>query len=215
MGILTEAWDGRRRDAAGMAASSGGGSQNGARERLLGWSSGPAEWTSRSVRALCRWSRGQGAAEVAGGGNCREIRLPAGAVSGAKSVRAGVEAVDGGRGDTTGTKAELLRRIRWRRGPGRAGPRRRRGPVRRGDAKRRRRLGFCGGCGWEDEGGAGLRGQLKGAPGILGVRAVEGAARSSARRSGSVGAAEGKGESDEAARWGRLVSGRRARAAGR
>ena len=64
-------------------------------------------------------------------------------------------------------------------------------------------------------GGAGLRGQLKGAPGILGVRAVEGAARSSARRSGSVGAAEGKGESDEAARWGRLVSGRRARAAGR
>ena len=25
-------------------------------------------------------------------------------------------------------------------------------------------LGFCGGCGWEDEGGAGLRGQLKGGP---------------------------------------------------
>ena len=71
------------------------------------------------------------------------------------------------------------------------------------------RLGFVDGCGWEDEGGVGLRGQLKGAPGILGVRAVEGAARSSARRSGSVGAAEGKGEGDEAARWGRLVSGAR------
>ena len=68
-------------------------------------------------------------------------------------------------------------------------------------------LGFCGGCGWEDEGGAGLRGQLKGAPGILGVRAVEGAVRSSARRSGSIGAAEGKGESDEAARWAGLSAG--------
>ena len=100
----------------------------------------------RSVRALCRWSRGQGAAEVAGGGNCREIRLPAGAVSGAKSVRAGVEAVDGGRGDTTGTKAELLRRIRWRRGPGRAARRRVATAVpcsaltERGE----RRLGFAG-----------------------------------------------------------------------
>ena len=43
---------------------------------------------------------------------------------------------------------------------------------------------------------------------------MEGTARSSARRSGSVGAAEGKGECDEAARWGRLVSGRRARQRG-
>jgi len=175
LGILTEAWDGRRRDAAGMAASSGGGSRNGARERLPGWSSGPAEWTLRSVRALCRWSRGQGAAEVAGGGNCREIRLPAGAVSGAKSVRAGVEAVDGGRGDTTGTKAELLRRIRWRRGPGRAARRRVATAVpcsaltERGE----RRLGLAAA-----DGGAGRpQGQLKGPAGILGMRTVKGAAR--------------------------------------
>ena len=65
------------------------------------------------------------------------------------------------------------------------------------------------GCGWEGEGGAGLWGQLKGGPGHLGGVCRGGVARSSARRAGSVGAAEGKGEGDEAARWGRLVSGAR------
>jgi hypothetical protein len=96
-------------------------------------------------------------------------------VSGEKSGRAGVEVVDGGRGDTTGTKAELLRRIRWRRGPGRAARRRVATAVpcsaltERGE----RRLGLAAA-----DGGAGRpQGQLKGPAGILGMRTVKGAAR--------------------------------------
>jgi len=62
------------------------------------------------------------------------------------------------------------------------------------------------------EGGAQGCGPIKGGPaGILGMRTVEGAARSPARRAGFVGAVERGG--DEAARWGRRASERRGDAA--
>jgi len=59
-----------------------------------------------------------------------------------------------------------------------------------------------GGWGWEDEGGAGLRGKLKGAPGILGRRAQGEAGGNRGRDRGRALREEG----DESGKWGPRVS---------
>jgi len=59
-----------------------------------------------------------------------------------------------------------------------------------------------------NDGGAGLRGQLKGAPGILGRRAQGEAGRNRGRDRGRAL----REEEDDPDAWGRPVSGRRARA---
>ena len=92
-GVTQRGW--RQAPAAGRGMELGNG--------CCGSPPGPTEWPSRSVRALCRWSSGQGAAGVAGGGNCREICLPAVAVSGAESGGAGASAGVGGPGGLLGS----------------------------------------------------------------------------------------------------------------
>jgi len=136
-GVTQQGW--RRAPAAGRGTELGNG--------CCGSPPGPAERPPRSVRALCRWSRGQGAAEVAGGGNCREICLPAVAVSGAESGVSGAL----GRG-------ERPRGIFWRQGGAAAGsgrgfggvgvcPRRRGAMAWRSRVAGETRLEAAGSCG--------------------------------------------------------------------
>ena len=164
----------QRRRAGGATAMSGGEDggvlADGSRQGI----SGPAEQSRKSGRGLWRCTRvraacGSSAARNRAGGRLTgdgfgpKFRPWHGRIRGKRARGASWR--------HGGAPAGLRWSGVWRGGVAAAAWPLRRRELGAAEQVERWRLGFVDGCGWEGEGGAGLRGQLKGAPGILGRRA--------------------------------------------